>query len=317
MATMEFVFNSLPKFDKRAHTLSEWVNKLEQRFVLAEVEDDSKKIQLCRLFIGQAGEDVLGGLPEGATWEQAKAALVTRLGEGTQAEEAYHALRNLSRDNRDLTELGCEVEKLSKRAYPGQPEIIERHAIEAFLQVLDKPLAVEVQKLGHRRFSDVVSAARRIEKLQIQNPTPGLEGFVSVLQDEIRALRKEMEKGKTSAAVNLTQAPSPSPVPPPTTVPQTQDSAYVRHYLVPFDGAYQQPRRPGPFQRSTGYRPLRCFFCDEEGHIVAECRHKRRWKQRQQQQQAAPSQQPRALPPTDYLAPPADDRNPRPTITLN
>ena len=86
MANMEFVFNTLPKFDRKIHTLSDWIGKLERILALTEIEDDARKISITQLFIGQTGEDILAGLGPEATWEEAKAALATRLGEGTQAE---------------------------------------------------------------------------------------------------------------------------------------------------------------------------------------------------------------------------------------
>ena len=273
---MEFVFNSLPKFDKKAHTLSEWLYKLELRFILADVSDDKKKIKLCQIFIGQTGEYILGSLGGEATWEQAKAFLVSSLGEGTQAEEAWNALKNLTREGKDIIDLGWESEKLAKRAFPGQPETIERHAIDAFLQALDIPLAVEVQKLGYRRLADVVRAAKRIEKLQFQYPTPGLENLVLVMQDEIRALRKELEKIKALAAVNMVQTPRPK-----------------------------------------DFCPPRCYFCDEEDHLMANCTHKREWKQNKQRtplSSPSPSPPPIGFLPSGYTHAPTDSKTSPPSF---
>ena len=68
-------FAGMPRFDQNISTLSEWTAKLERRFELADIDEDSKKIHLCSLFIGQAGEDVLEDLAPGTTWEAAKIAL--------------------------------------------------------------------------------------------------------------------------------------------------------------------------------------------------------------------------------------------------
>ena len=72
---MEFVFHSLPKYDRKKFTLSDWLTKLEHRFVLAEIEGDSKKIKLCQFYIGQTDDDILEGLANDATWQEAKDAL--------------------------------------------------------------------------------------------------------------------------------------------------------------------------------------------------------------------------------------------------
>ena len=310
---MEFVFNNLPKFDRKTHTLSDWISKIEQRFKLTKIEEDEQKIAVTQLYIGQTGEDILSQLGADATWAQAKEALAARLGEGTQAEEAWNALKHITKGGKELVDLGCEVEKLARRAYPGQPASAERHAVEAFLQAIDKNLATEVQKLGHSKLSDVIAAARRIEKLPVQSPAQGFEGFVSVMQDEIRALRKELEKSKTPA-VHLTQ-PQPTTAPIIAAAPPSVEGQYVRHYLVPADG-YQQPRRRNQGSRAPGQR-VRCYFCDEEGHIMSQCVHKRAWKQHQQRSQQGAPQGQRAIGPPTYVTTPADDQSARPTVTLN
>ena len=62
-------------------------------------------------------------------------------------------------------ELAGEAEKLAKRLHPRDEEAAERHAVDAFLGALDRTLAAEVQKLGHRTMEDAVAAARRIKKI--------------------------------------------------------------------------------------------------------------------------------------------------------
>ena len=61
-----------------------------------------------------------------------------------------------------MVELAGEAEKLAKRLHPRNEEAAERHAVDAFLGTLEKTLAAEVQKLGHRTMEDVVVAALRI-----------------------------------------------------------------------------------------------------------------------------------------------------------
>ena len=62
-------------------------------------------------------------------------------------------------------ELAGEAEKLAKRLHPHDEEAAERHAIDAFLGALERPLAAVVQKLGCHTMEEVVAAARRIEKI--------------------------------------------------------------------------------------------------------------------------------------------------------
>ena len=109
MASMDFVFNSLSKFDRKKTTLSDWLAQLENRFELADIEEEGKKIKLCQLYIGQTENDILEALPAETTWAAAKVALIEQLSEGSQTEEAWNALKSISRDGRDLVDLASEI----------------------------------------------------------------------------------------------------------------------------------------------------------------------------------------------------------------
>ena len=99
------------------------------------------------------------------SWEEAKEALLTRLGIGTVRDEAWAALKDLKKGTKDILELAGDAEKLAKRLHPRDKEAAERHAVDAFPGALDKILTMEVQKLGHWTIEKVVAAARRIEKI--------------------------------------------------------------------------------------------------------------------------------------------------------
>ena len=83
---MEFIFGSLPHFSKKQHRICKWLAKLEQRYILGNVEDDTRKIKFCQVFIGQTGEDILAQLPGDTSWEEAKGELFERLEDGTVEE---------------------------------------------------------------------------------------------------------------------------------------------------------------------------------------------------------------------------------------
>ena len=155
----------MPKYDHRQHVLSDWLAELDQRFQLGEVGEDTNKITWCQLLIGATGSSILSSLDEEATWEDAKEALLTRIGIGSLRDKAWAALKNLKKGSKDIVELAGEAEKLAKRLHPRDEEASERHAVDAFLGALDRTLAAEVQKLGHKMMENIVAAARRIEKI--------------------------------------------------------------------------------------------------------------------------------------------------------
>ena len=125
---MNSIVNTIPKYDHRQQVLSDW----------------------CQLLIGVTGSVILSSLDEDATWEDAKEALLTRLGIGSVRDEAWAALKNLKKGSKDIVELPGEAEKLAKRLHPRDEEAAEFHAVDAFLGALDRTLAAEVQKLGHQ-----------------------------------------------------------------------------------------------------------------------------------------------------------------------
>ena len=90
-------------------------------------------------------------------------------------------------------ELAGETEKLAKRLHPRDEEAAERHAVDAFFKALNRTLAAEVQKLGHRTMEEVVAAARRIEKILKEQTDTKMERLVSTMQDQIRILKKDLK----------------------------------------------------------------------------------------------------------------------------
>ena len=130
---MNLIINAMPKYDHRQHVLSDWLAELDQHFQLGEVGEDTNKITWCQLLIGATGSGILASLDEAATWEEAKEALLTRLGIGSVRDEVWAALKSLKKGTKDIVELAEEAEKLAKRLHPRDEEAEERHAVDAFL----------------------------------------------------------------------------------------------------------------------------------------------------------------------------------------
>ena len=297
--------------------LSDWLGKLEFRFSMAEVDEDQQKINICALYMGQTGEDILRTLPAETTWERAKTALANSIGEGTVQEEAWAMLKNITRDGQDLVDFGSRVKKLAERAYPGQPETIEHHAIDAFVRALDRQLARKVQEQGHATFEQVVAAARRFERLEREYPTVGMESLASVLQEEMRQMRKELKEQRShEQAVKLAQGPSEAGGAPrrgeemgARAVPPPMVEQMLPYYPV-YPTGPAPPRYPSmpPGRRNPGrYQPPprmrgRCFVCDEVGHYHYQCP----WKQ-ELQRLRTPTQ-------PDSGTPPTPQRPPRPSV---
>ena len=197
----------MTKYDHRQHELSDWLLELEQRFQLGKVEADKAKITWCQLLIGATGNSILAGLDVETTWEAAKETLLSRLGAGSVRDEAWASLKQLTRGSKEIIELAGEAEKLAKRLHPRDEEAAERHAVDAFLSALDRPLAAEVRKLGHTHMEGVVADARRIEKILQEQPTSGVDSLMESMNRQIQILKKDLVKAHEKLAAHPTAAP--------------------------------------------------------------------------------------------------------------
>ena len=295
---MNSIVNHMGKYDHRQHVLSDWLAELEQRFQLGEVNTDKAKITWCQLLIGATGSSILASLEDDATWEAAKETLLSRLGAGSVRDEAWASLKPLKRGSKEIIELAGEAEKLAKRLHPRDEEAAERHAVDAFLDALDRPLAAEVQKLGGRTMEEVVSAARRIERILEERPTSGMEQLIEFMQSQIQILTKDLAKAheqiaaKPQAAMptavfaappsNIVAAvqpppaasvppslpnPAATPLPPLATAqPPPYNTGHPPYFGYGEEGPYFRGQR-----RQSDRRPPWCFLCDEEGHFAYRC----------------------------------------------
>ena len=308
--TMNYIVGQMGKYDHRQHVLSDWLAELEQRFQLGEVNMDKAKITWCQLLIGATGSSILSGLEDEASWETAKETLLSRLGIGSVKDEAWAALKQLKRGSKEIVEFAGEAEKLAKRLHPCNEEAVERHAIDAFLSALDRPLAAEVQKLGCSTMEDVVAAARRIERILGEQSDSKMERLILSMQDQIRILTKDLKStheqmATQSASTTPTAATQPPPLaqPPPMAVAQPPPATP----LPPLATAQPPPYPPArhlyqdygeeepyyrPPRRQQERRPPRCFLCGEEGHFVSHCPARAVLQRLLQQQSREPARGP-------------------------
>ena len=228
---MNSIVNHMGKYDHRQHVLSDWLAEPEQRFQLGEVNTDKAMITWCQLLIGATGSSILASLEDDATWEAAKETLLSRLGAGSVRDEAWASLKQLKRGSKEIIELAGEAEKLAKRLHPRDDEAAERHAVDAFFDALDRPLAAEVQKLGGCTMEEVVSAARRIERILEERPTSGMEQLIESMQSQIQILTKDLAKAHEQIAAKPPAATSTATfaAPPP---PATQWRLLSPHQLL-------------------------------------------------------------------------------------
>ena len=316
---MNSIINMMPKYDRHQHFPSDWFAELDQWFQLEEVGEDPNKITWCQLLISATGSGILSSLDEEATWEEAKEALLTRLGIGSVRDEAWAVLKNLKKGSKDIVELTGEGEKLAKRLHPQDEEASERHSVDAFLGALDRTLAAEVQKLGYKTMEDVIAAARRIKKILEEQTDTKMERLVSTMQDQIRLLEKDPKEANEQMAAHRTVAPpvaAMAAVPAPTTATaaaaQPPPAKPARHIYQDYG---EEPPFYRPPDRQMDHRPPRCFLCGE-GHFVSNC-PARQVLQHLLRQQARASARGPPRGQILELAPQEDDSHSNPNVQLN
>ena len=317
---MNSIVNATPKYDHHQHVLSDWLAELDQRFQLGEVGEDTNKITWRQLLIGATGSGILTSLDEDATWDDAKEALLTRLGIGSVRDEAWAMPKNPKKGSKGFVELTGEAQKLAKRLHPRDEEATKRHAVDAFLGALDWNLAAEVQKLGHRTMEDVVAAAHRIEKILEEQTDSKMECLVSTMQDQIWILKKDLIEANEQIAAHKAATPPmaamaavPAPATATAAAAQPKPAAPARHI-------YQDYGKEPPFYRpprlQMDCRPPRCFLCGEEGHFVSNC-PARPVLQRLLRQQARASARAPLQGQILELPPQEDDSHPNSNVQLN
>ena len=151
---MNSIINAMARYDHRQHVLSDWLLELEQRFQLGDVEASKAKITWCQLLIGATGSSILAGLEADTTWEAAKDLLLSRLGAGSVRDEAWVALKTSNPGHQGNNRISWRGRKTRQALTPHDAEAAERHAVDAFLSALDRPLASEVRKLGHTQMEE-------------------------------------------------------------------------------------------------------------------------------------------------------------------
>ena len=274
-ARLNSIVNAMPKYDHHQHVLSEWLAEQDQQFQLGEVREDTNKITWCQLLIGATGSGILSSLDEDATWGDTKEPLLTRLGIGSVRDEAWAALKNLKKGSKDIVELAGEAEKLAKRLHPRDKQATECHAVDAFLGALDRTLAAELQKLGHRTMEDVVAAARRIEKILEEQTDTKMERLVNTMQDQIRILKKDLKEANEQIAAHKAVAPPVTAMTAVSAPTAATTAAAQPPPAVPARHIYQDYGEEPPFYRPPCHqmdrRPPRWFLCGEEGHFVSNC----------------------------------------------
>ena len=247
--------------------------------------------------IGATGNSILARLDADTTWEAAKETLLSRLGAGSVRDEAWVALKHLTRGNKEIIELAGEAEKLAKRLHPCDAEAAERHAVDAFLSALDRPLVAEVRKLGHTQMEGVVADARRIEKILQEQPTSTADSALESMNRQIQILKKDLLKANEKLAAQTTTPPQTASMalpatpivaaaqPPPASFtppqrpramappPQHMAPAPMHQYVQEYQPLYRQEDTPyfRRQDRRQDRRPVKCFLCDEEGHFAYRC----------------------------------------------
>ena len=167
-------------------------------------------------------------------------------------------------------ELAGEAEKLAKQLHPRDEEAAERHAIDAFLGALERPLVAEVQKLVCRTMEDVVAAERRIEKILEEQNDSKMEQLILSMQDQIRILTKDLKSAHEQmaaqqASTTPTAALAASPAamvavaqPPPLAQPPSMAVAHPPPVAQPPLMAAAQPQplataQPPPYPSAATY----------------------------------------------------------------
>ena len=267
---MNSIIKAMPKYDHRQHALSDWLAELDQRFQLGEVDEDTNKITWCQLLIGATESGLLSSLGKAATWEEAKEALLTRLGIGSVRDEAWAALKGLKKGTKDIMELAGEAEKLAKS--PKGRGGCQTACCGRLLRSLRQRPGNGGAEIGP--LDD--GGSRRCRPTNREDPGRAkMERLVSSMQDQIRILKKDLKEVNEQIATHKAAAPTaaamaaiPAPTSTVAAAAQTPLTAPARHIYHDYG---EEMNFHCPPRRQLDRRPPRCFPCGEEGHFLPNC----------------------------------------------
>ena len=122
---------------------------------------------------------------------------------------------------------------------------------------------------------EVVTAARRIEKILEAQTDSKMERLVNSMQDQTRVLKKDLKEANEQIATHKAAAPPaaamaaiPAPATAAAAAAQAPPAAPALHVYHDYGEEMNFHRPP---RRQLDRRPLCCFLCGEEGHFVANC----------------------------------------------
>ena len=132
------------------------------------------------------------------------------------------------------------------------------------------------------QLGEVGEDTKKITWCQLDEQTDTkMECLVSTMQEQIRLLKRDLTEANKQIAAHGTAAPPvaamaavPTPTaataaaaqsPPTAQAPPTAPTHHVNH---DYGDEVDFPRLP---RHRIGCRPPRCFLCDEEGHVAANC----------------------------------------------
>ena len=122
---------------------------------------------------------------------------------------------------------------------------------------------------------DIVTAARRIEKILKEQTDTNMERLVNTMQDQIRILKKDLKEANEQITAHKAAAP-PVTAMAAVSAPTAATAAAAQPPLAaPARHIYQDYGEEPPFycppRRQMDRRSPRCFLCGEEGHFVSHC----------------------------------------------
>ena len=225
------------KYNPDEETIEAWLKGFEIRLLCNNITAADRKRNWCRSLVGEAGNSIIGKLPQSADWTEIKKELCSVLGEGDPKKRAFEVLSSYKLKGKGLGEMATDI--MAKAALAtNDADLQTQLGLKAFLQAVPRNIDRELRRRHFDSVKEALVEARFLQSVEEEENCGSGKIFTverEPLEEELKLEIKQIVKD----CIKEMQA--------------------------------QQPRQERSEPPRSSRRKLWCWYCREVGHLMKGC----------------------------------------------